>query len=64
MNPDQMGRDKQTIFVIPGEVNLKDNIIMPVEKMVFTRQEFFWLMRGLDQELRRKGGEVHNTIFS
>jgi hypothetical protein len=59
-----MGRDKQTIFVIPGEVNLKDNIIMPVEKMVFTRQEFFWLMRGLDQELRRKGGEVHNTIFS
>jgi len=64
LNPDQMGRDKQTIFVIPGEVNLKDNIIMPVEKMVFTRQEFFWLMRGLDQELRRKGGEVHNTIFS
>jgi hypothetical protein len=37
---------------------------MPVEKMVFTRQEFFWMMRGLDQELGRKGGEAHNTIFS
>ena len=60
----QMGRDKQAIFVIPYEVNLKDNIIMPVEKVVFSRQEFFWMMRGLDQGLRRKDGEVHNTIFS
>jgi len=60
----QMGRDKQAIFVIPYEVNLKDNIIMPAEKMVFTKQEFLWMMRGLDQGLRRKDGEVHNTIFS
>jgi len=59
----QIGRDKQAIFVIPDEVNLKDNIIMPAEKMVSTRQELFWMMRRLDQELRRKSGEVHNTTF-
>jgi hypothetical protein len=39
----QMGRDKQAIFVIPYEVNLKDNIIMPVEKIIFTKQELFWM---------------------
>jgi len=60
----QTGRDKQAIFVIPYEVNLKDNIIMPVEKTVFTRQEFFWMVRGLDQELRRECRKVHNTIIS
>jgi hypothetical protein len=48
----QIGKDKQAIFVVPSEVNLKDNIIMAVEKRVFTRQEFFWMMKGLDQELR------------
>jgi len=60
----QMVRDKQAIFVVPYEVNLKDNITMLVEKVVFTRQEFFGMMRGVDQELRRIGGEVHNTIIS
>ena len=44
----QMGRDKQAIFVVPYEVNLKENIIMPVEKMVFTKEEFFGMMRRLD----------------
>jgi len=60
----QMGRDKQAIFVIPYEVNLKDNIIMPAKKTVFTKQEYFGMMRGLNQELRRECGEVHNTTFS
>jgi hypothetical protein len=42
----QMGRDKQAIFVIPHEVTLKDNTIVPVEKVVFTSEEFFGTMRG------------------
>jgi hypothetical protein len=60
----EMVRDKQAIFVIPYEVNLKDNTIMPVEKVALTSEEFFGKMRELDQELKRKGAEVHNTIFS
>ena len=55
-------QDKQAIFVIPREVNLKDNSIMSVEKVVFTKDEFFGMTSGLDQELKRKGGEVHSTM--
>jgi hypothetical protein len=58
----QMVRDRQAIFVVPDEVNLKDNIITPAEKMVFTKQEFFSMMRGLNQEVKRTGKEVRNTI--
>jgi hypothetical protein len=43
----QMVRDKQSMFVIPYEVNLKDNTITPVEKMVFSKEETFWMLRGL-----------------
>jgi len=44
----QMGKDKQAIFVVPYELTLKDNIIMPVEKTVFTKQELSWMMKGLN----------------
>ena len=44
----QMVRDKQAIFVIPYELNLKDNTITPVEKMVFSKDESFWMLRGLN----------------
>ena len=44
----QMVRDKQAIFVIPHELNLKDNIITPGEKIVFSKEESFWMLRELD----------------
>jgi hypothetical protein len=44
----QMVRDKQTIFVIPHELNLKDNTRTPTEKIVFSKAESFWMLRGLD----------------
>ena len=40
----QMGRDRQAIFVVPEEVNLKDNIMMPAEKIMLTRQELHWMV--------------------
>jgi len=40
----QMGRDRQAIFVVPEEVNLKDNIKIPVEKILLTRQELHWMV--------------------
>jgi len=43
----QMVRDKQAIFVIPHEVTVKDNTIVPVEKMVSTKEEFFETKRGV-----------------
>jgi hypothetical protein len=42
----QMVGDKQAIFVIPLEVTLRDNSVVPVEKMVFPGEEFFGTMRG------------------
>lgn len=59
----QMVRDKQAIFVVPHELKLKDNTIMPVAKTVIRTEEFFGIMRGLDQELRRKSKDVPNRIF-
>ncbi len=59
----QIVRDKQAIFVVPHQLNFKDDIFMPVEKMVFTKEDFFGTIRGLDQELKRKRGEVHHSIF-
>ena len=44
----QMVRDEQAIFVIPSELNLKDNTVTPVEKMVSSKEESFWMLRGLD----------------
>ena len=44
----QMVRDKQTIFVIPYELNFKDNTIDPVEKMALSKEESFRMPRGLN----------------
>ena len=44
----QMVEDKQAIFVIPHELNLKDNTIKPVEKMVFGKEESFGVLRRLN----------------
>lgn len=58
----QAAGDNQAIFVIPHELNLKNNAVMPMQKFLFTKEEFSGMMSGLDQELKRKGGEVHSTI--
>jgi len=44
----QMVRDKQAIFVIPYELDLKDNTITPVEKTVFGKVESFGVLRRLN----------------
>jgi len=41
----QMVKDKQTIFVIPYELNFKDNTVTPVKKTGFNEEESFWMPR-------------------
>jgi len=36
----QMVRDKHSIFVVPQELNLKEDSIMPAERMIFSKEEF------------------------
>ena len=42
----QLVGDQQAIFVIPIEVTLSDRSVVPVEKIVFTGEEFFRTMTG------------------
>ena len=44
----KMVRDKQAIFVIPYELNLKDNTTTPVEKMESVKDESFSMPRRLN----------------
>jgi len=44
----QMVRDKQAIFIVPHELNLEEDTITPVKKMVFSKEESFWMLRGLN----------------
>jgi hypothetical protein len=36
----QMVKDKNAIFVVPHELNWKEESIVPAEKMLFTQEEF------------------------
>jgi len=40
----QTMRDRHALFVIPAELNRKDNTIIPVGEMVLTDEEFLWMM--------------------
>lgn len=47
-------KDKQTIFVVPDEMNLGTDAIVFLEKWIFTNKEFLELMKGNDMEINRK----------
>jgi len=36
----QMVKDKNAIFVVPHELNWKEDSIVPAEKILFTKEEF------------------------
>jgi hypothetical protein len=55
----QMVKDKHSIFVVPDELNLKNNSIVPVEKVIITKEEFGEMMRGgsRDKKYRRRSSQ-------
>ncbi len=52
-------KDKQTIFVVPDEMNLGTDAIVFLEKGILTNKEFWELMKEKGKEIKRKkeGGE-------
>jgi len=48
----QLVRDSHAIFVVPGELGLKKNTTMPLEKMAFDQEEFL-----------EKGKSLHYDFF-
>jgi hypothetical protein len=53
-----MVKDKDWIFVVPDELYLKNDIILPVGKRMFNKQEFLWMMEAVDPGIKKKGGEL------
>ena len=47
-------KDKQTIFVVPDEMNLGTDAIVFLEKGILTNKEFWELMKGKGKEINRK----------
>jgi hypothetical protein len=61
----QLVKDKYAIFVVPHELNLRNDAIIPVEKGIFAKEEFLAVMNVVDQEIKREGGEEgRDTAFS
>jgi hypothetical protein len=58
----QTVKDKHAIFVVPDELDLKSNRIAPVDKMIFTKEEFCRMMSGPDQEMKSEGGKLYGTF--
>ena len=44
-----MVKDKHAIFVVPDELNLKHDSIMPMEKWKFNKEEFWEMMMAVDR---------------
>ena len=56
-----MVKDKYSIFVVPDELYLKNDTILPVGKRMFNREEFLWMMEAVDLGIKRKG-EGNNPL--
>ena len=52
-------KNKQTIFVVPDEWNLRTDDRVRMEKEIFTKEEFLEMMKVMDQETKGKknGGD-------
>lgn len=47
-------KDKETIFVVPDELNLWSDTKATVEKWMFTKEEFLEMVKVVDQEMKKK----------
>jgi hypothetical protein len=47
-------KDKETIFVVPDELNLWSDTKVTVEKWMFTKEEFLEMVKVVEQEMKKK----------
>jgi len=50
-----MVKDKDWIFVLPDELYLRNDTLLPVGKKIFNREEFLWMMEAVDLGIKKKG---------
>jgi hypothetical protein len=44
---------------VPDELYLKNDIILPIGKRMFNKEEFLWMMEAVDLGIKRKRGEMN-----
>jgi len=54
-----MVKDSNWIFVVPDELHLKNDIILPMGKKMFNKEEFLWMMEAVDLGIKKKAGEIN-----
>jgi len=54
-----MVKDKDWVFVVPDEFYLKNDIILPIGKRMFSKEEFLWMMEAVDLGIKRKRGKIN-----
>jgi hypothetical protein len=47
-------KDKETIFVVPDELNLWSDTKVTVEKWMLTKEEFLEMVKVVDQEMKKR----------
>jgi hypothetical protein len=60
----RMINDKKEIFVVPHELELGSETKWPIEKGVFTKEEFCELIKVTEKKINRKEKvEINDTLF-
>jgi len=54
-----MVKDKDWVFVVPDELYLKNDIMLPIGKRMFSKEEFLWMMEAVDLGIKRKGRKIN-----
>jgi hypothetical protein len=52
-------KDKDSILVLPDDLYLKRDILLPVGKKIYNREEFLWMIEAVDLDMRRKREKDH-----
>jgi hypothetical protein len=54
-----MVKDTCSIFVVPDDLYLKSEILLPIGKKIYDREEFLWMIEAVDLSVRRKREKDH-----
>jgi hypothetical protein len=54
-----MVKDKDSIFVVPDDLYLKSEILLPIDKRIYNREEFLWMIEAVDLGMKRKREKDH-----
>jgi hypothetical protein len=57
-----MVKDRDWIFVVPEELYLKSDTILPLGKKMLNKEEFLWMMEAVDVGIKKKSSKPSRLI--